>query len=71
MMDRTFKKILKAVEKYELNSAVCTSAVGRGVMDNLVTKVAKVTKKNESEIKFISHCQTNFKCNLLVRGNRE
>ena len=72
MMDRTSnKKILMAVEKYELNSAAYTEDVVRGVMDNLLTKAAKITKKAESGTKFISHCPKNFKCNLLVRENRE
>ena len=65
------KKILNAVEKYELNSAAYTEGVGRSVMHNLLTKVKNITKKDESEIKLFSHYRTNFKCNLLVRENRE
>ena len=62
-MDRTFKKNLKAIEKYELNSTAYTEGVVWGVTDNLVTKVVKVTKKDESA--------KNFKCNWLVRENQE
>ena len=54
------KKILEAVEKYELNSAAYTEGAVRSVMDNFLTKVAKITKKDESEIKFISHRPKNF-----------
>ena len=62
------KKKLKAVQKYELNSAACSEGIVRSVMDNVLTKDAKIIeKKNKNKKKFISHCPKNFKWYLIAR----
>ena len=53
-------KILNAVDKYKLNSAAYTEGVIRGVMDNLLFKVTKITKKKDESGMKNSHCPKNF-----------
>ena len=71
MIDWTFKKNLKGRIKVGLNSAAYTEGVVRGVLDNLLTAVARITKNDESEMNFVNHCPKNFECNLLVREYRD
>ena len=65
------KKISKAVEKYKLNSATYTEGIVIAVIDNLLSKIVKITKKVESEMKLITYCPKNLECNLLDRENRK
>ena len=64
-MDRTLKKKCKALKKYNLNSAAYNEGVIGGVMDNLLTKFAKITKKKDkSKMKLIRVIvQKNFNIN--------